>query len=306
MSTRVPTRAIVMISVSLILGSLFALAGNQMSIEWQGLPAFGLCVAVAFVIQWLAFIPAYAKQTERFYDLTGSITYLSITAFILLITFEQLAERSIILAAMVIIWAARLGTFLFIRISKDGADNRFDEIKPNPLRFLAAWTIQGLWITVTASAAFVAMLSQNSHPIGWLGTIGIGLWLTGFAIEAIADHQKRIFKSTQAQTGHAFIHTGLWAYSRHPNYFGEIMLWFGVSLVALPVLSGWGYVTLISPLFVLLLLTRVSGIPLLEKSADKKYSDHELYHAYKSQTPVLVPRLTKPVLVPSVEKVKAT
>lgn len=305
MSTKVPTRAIVMILVSLVLGLLFVLAGNQVSVSWQGLPMFGLCVAAAFVIQWLAFIPAYLRQTERFYDLTGSLTYLSITAFILSVTVQQLDPRDIILGAMVIVWATRLGTFLFIRISKDGVDNRFDEIKPNPLRFLAAWTVQGLWITVTASAAFVAMLSQNTETISWLGATGIALWLIGFTLEAVADHQKRVFKATQATTGHRFIHSGLWAYSRHPNYFGEILLWIGVSLVALPVLSGWAYVTLISPLFVFLLLTRVSGIPLLEKSADKKHGHDKLYQAYKAQTPVLIPRITKPVLL-SEQKLKTT
>lgn len=301
-----PTRAIVMIVISLVLGSLFALAGNQLSIQWQGIPVFVLCVAAAFLIQWLAFIPAYLKQTEHFYDLTGSLTYLSITAFILFVSYSQLDMRSMILGAMVMIWSARLGTFLFMRISKDGSDNRFNEIKPNPVRFLAAWTVQGLWVVVTASAAFVAMLSQNSLPLGWLGLIGIVLWLIGFAIEVVADHQKRVFKKRQAETGHKFIHTGLWAYSRHPNYFGEILLWFGVSLIALPVLSGWAYATLISPFFVFVLLTRVSGVPMLEKSADARFSGDSLYESYKAQTPVLFPRLSKPAFLQDSKNLKVT
>lgn len=301
-----PIRALVMITVSLILGALMAMAGNQVSVIWQDVPMFGLCVAIAFVIQWLVFIPSYLKQTEHFYDLTGSVTYLSITAFICVVTFDQLDIRSMALAAMVAIWAARLGTFLFIRISKDGSDNRFDEIKPNPFRFFAAWTIQGLWVTVTASAAFVAMLSDNKQPLGMIGMVGITLWIIGFTLEAVADHQKRVFRATREITGHKFIHTGLWAYSRHPNYFGEIVLWIGVSLVALPVLSGWAYATLISPVFVFLLLTRISGLPALEKTADKRYSGDSLYEAYKANTPILVPRLTRPELQPSDSKVKVT
>lgn len=301
-----PTRAIVMIFISLVLGSLFALAGNQVSIKWQGLPMFSLCVGAAFLIQWLAFVPAYLKQTERYYDLTGSLTYLSITAFILFATAQQHEIRSLILGAMVIVWAARLGSFLFIRISKDGSDNRFDQIKPNPLRFLAAWTVQGLWVTITASAAFVAMLSQNAVPLSWIGYTGIAIWILGFGIEVIADQQKRTFKKTQSQTGHSFIHTGLWAYSRHPNYFGEILLWLGVALVAFPVLSGWAHVALISPVFVFVLLTRVSGIPLLEKSADARFSGDRLYEIYKAQTPVLFPRLSKPVLPQDDKSIKAT
>lgn len=287
-------RAIIFISIALALGGLIGVAGSQVSIVWQGFPAFALCVVVAFAVQWIAFVPAYVLQTERFYDLTGSLTYLAIVTFILYIAREQLDLRDFILGAMVATWALRLGTFLFIRISKDGNDKRFNDIKPNPMRFLTTWTIQGLWVTITASAAFVAMLSQESAPLGWVGVIGIALWLVGFVIEVIADQQKRAFKATQSQTGHTFIHTGLWAYSRHPNYFGEILLWFGVALVALPVLSGWAYATLISPLFVTFLLTRVSGVPLLEKAADARLADDPDYAAYKSQTPILVPRLTRP------------
>ncbi|MGB2427090.1 MAG: DUF1295 domain-containing protein [Alteromonas sp.] len=286
-------RSLVFTAIALALAAGFGLAGSQVSIEWRGFSAYALCVIFAFTIQWAGFIPAYLLQTERFYDLTGSLTYLSITAFILYVIQTELDLRDIILAAMVAIWAARLGTFLFMRISKDGIDKRFVKIKPNPFRFFTTWTIQGVWVTVTASAAFVAMLSQATVPLGWLGYIGIALWIIGLSFEAVADQQKRKFKVTQAETGHKFIHTGLWAYSRHPNYFGEILLWFGVLLVALPVLSGWAYITIISPLFVTLLLTRVSGVNLLEEAADKRFGDDPQYAKYKANTPVLVPRLGK-------------
>jgi len=255
---------------------------------------FALCIAAAIMVQWIAFIPSFIKQTEHYYDLTGSLTYLSIVGFIVLANIDQLDTRSLILAAMVAIWAARLGTFLFIRISKDGSDRRFDTIKPDPLRFLSVWTLQGLWVSVTASAAFAAMVTNQPVQLGWAAIVGVVAWTVGFLMEVVADHQKRVFRSARDQKGHQFIHTGLWAYSRHPNYFGEILLWSGVSLVAFPALEGWGYMTLISPVFVFVLLTRVSGLPALERQADRRFSDDPLYQRYKAQTPVLVPRLTRP------------
>ncbi|NIB38659.1 DUF1295 domain-containing protein [Pseudomaricurvus alkylphenolicus] len=290
------SRAIKVIVVCITLAALLAWAGSEGSVPWLGVPLFAVCVFIAFVMQWIGFVPSYLNQTEHFYDLTGSLTYLSIIIFVLLVR-DGLDARSQLLAAMVMIWAARLGSFLFMRITKDGSDHRFDEIKPDPVRFFAVWTLQGLWVSITAAAALAAMLATDSQPLGWFAMVGIALWLLGFSLEVIADRQKRVFRATRAQTGHQFIHTGLWAYSRHPNYFGEIVLWIGVSLIAWPVLSGWGYATLISPLFVTLLLTRVSGIPTLEQSADRKFEGNHLYDAYKAQTPVLVPRLTKPAVL---------
>jgi len=120
--------------------------------------------------------------------------------------------------------------------------------------------------------------------------IGLLVWVFGFAMEVVADYQKSRFNADPKNKG-KFIQTGLWSRSRHPNYFGEIVLWIGVMIIALPVLQGWQWVALISPVFVTLLLTRVSGIPLLEKKADQKWGGQADYEAYKRQTPGLIPRL---------------
>ncbi len=120
--------------------------------------------------------------------------------------------------------------------------------------------------------------------------VGFLLWAAGFAVEVVADSQKSSFRADPAHRGH-FIPTGLWARSRHPNYFGEIVLWVGVAVIALPVLEGWQWVGLISPVFVALLILRVSGVPLLEAKADAKWGGQPDYEAYKRATPVLVPRL---------------
>jgi steroid 5-alpha reductase family enzyme len=187
------------------------------------------------------------------------------------------------------IWAVRLGSYLYRRIQKAGADTRFDDIKPSFTRFLMAWTLQGLWVFLTLAAALAAMTAASAPPFGLMGWLGAAVWAAGFAIEAIADAQKQAFRADAANQGR-FIQSGLWAWSRHPNYFGEIVLWTGIALIALPALSGWQYVALISPLFVYLLLTRVSGIPMLESRADERWGDEPEYQAYKARTPVLFPR----------------
>ena len=181
-------------------------------------------------------------------------------------------------------------TFLFTRIQKAGKDDRFDEIKPLFVRFLNVWTIQALWVTFTAAAALVAITTSTRKEMDCYSVIGALVWLFGFIFEVAADAQKSRFNADPANKG-KFIQTGLWARSRHPNYFGEIVLWIGVAIIALPVLQGWQWVAMISPIFVTLLLTRVSGIPLLEKKADKKWGGQEDYESYKKKTPVLIPKL---------------
>ena len=266
-----------------------AVAGGQNGITVSGVPLFGWLVGFIYLIQWVVFIPSYAKQTEHYFDLTGSLTYIAV-ATISLVFSPNLNSRAILLGALVIIWAARLGTFLFRRVKKDGKDGRFDEIKPDFVRFLNVWTIQALWVTFTAAAAFIAISSMNQKPLGVFAILGLLIWIVGFGIEVMADSQKSQFKADPKNKG-KFINVGLWSKSRHPNYFGEIVLWIGVALIAFPVLQGWQLVGLISPIFVTLLLTRVSGVPLLENRADEKWGGQADYEAYKKNTPVLIPKL---------------
>jgi steroid 5-alpha reductase family enzyme len=253
-----------------------------------GIPIFAFSVGLAFAIQWLAFIAAYLLQTESFFDLTGSLTYISVTAIAVLLS-PVVDGRSILLLGLVVVWAARLGTFLFRRIRRAGKDARFDEIKPSFLRFLNTWTLQGLWVTFTLAAALAAITTTTRKELDPFAAIGFLVWVFGFSFEVAADTQKSRFRADPKNKGR-FIHTGLWAWSRHPNYFGEIVLWVGVAIITLPVLRGWQWVTLISPAFVALLITRISGVPILEKQADERWGGQEEYEAYKERTPVLIPR----------------
>ncbi len=284
--------SLIVFPILILIGYLVALAGSQNGATLGNLPVFGIVVALAYVIQWLVFIPAYIYQTEKYFDITGSITYITVTGVALCYTrySVDLDARSILIAALVIVWAIRLGTFLFSRIRKAGKDDRFDELKPNFFRFLNVWTIQGLWVTFTAAAALVAITSATRKNLDAFAVIGALVWVIGFVIEVTADAQKSRFNADPANKG-KFIRTGLWSRSRHPNYFGEIVLWIGIAIIAIPVLQGWQWVAMISPLFVTLLLTRVSGVPLLEKKSDKKWGGQADYEEYKKNTPVLIPRL---------------
>ena len=286
------TRAsLITIIVALALGALVAWAGSQGNALVAGVPLFAIAVAVAYAIQVLVWIPSQLAHSERFFDLTGSLTFIGVSIALLLLAPAPDA-RSWVLAGMVVLWAVRLGSFLFVRVHRSGGDDRFDELKTNPVRFLRVWVLQGAWVSLTASAAWIAMSSETRAPLGWLAYVGVAVWVLGMVIEVTADAQKSAFKANAANDGR-FISSGLWSRSRHPNYFGEIVLWVGVFLVAAPVLSGWQWVAVISPLFVILLLTRVSGIPLLEQKADRTWGGQADYEAYKKRTPTLIPRLSR-------------
>jgi steroid 5-alpha reductase family enzyme len=281
------TRIYISILIVALIGVGLALAGSQGGAMVGGFPLYALGVALAFVINWIAFIPAYLLKTEKFYDLTGSITYLTVVVVSLILSPER-DLRSLLLAGLVAVWAVRLGSFLFLRIKAAGEDRRFREIKQSFPRFLRAWTLQALWVSFSLAAALVVITSANRVEFGLYAILGLIIWLIGFGIEVVADRQKSQFNADPGNKG-KFINTGLWSWSRHPNYFGEILLWVGILIIALPVLQGWQWVALISPIFITLLLTRISGVPMLEARADEKWGGQEDYEAYKASTSVLVP-----------------
>ena len=279
------------ISVSLIAALLIVLAGSSNGVDASGIRLFAICGLIAFGIQWICFIPSWFLHSERFFDLVGSATYLTVTV-VALLAVPEIDTRSVLLGLMICLWGLRLGTFLFARVQAVGHDARFNLIKHKFAWFLMSWTVQGLWVLLTSSAALAAITASERNDFGIIGIIGIILWLTGFVIEIVADEQKRKFKLDPSKQN-SFITDGLWSWSQHPNYFGEIVLWIGVSLVALPGLSSWQYFTLISPVFVFILLTRISGLPMLNSAARKRWGDDPEFLAYKKSTPVLIPRPPK-------------
>jgi steroid 5-alpha reductase family enzyme len=284
---RAERTAIIGTVVALALGAAIALAGSDNGEEVGGLKVFALCAILSYGINAVAFVIAYIRQTEHFFDLTGSLTYLTLVVVALIL--GPTDWRAVLLAILIGIWATRLGTFLFRRIRRDGGDGRFDDLKPSFPRFLMTWMIQGLWVLLTMACAMAAMTTADPQGFNGLAIVGGAVWVAGFTIEVVSDSQKSAFRAEPENQG-KFIDVGLWAWSRHPNYFGEITLWVGIALIALPALDGWQYVTLISPVFVYILLTRISGIPLLESRGKKRWGDDPAYQAYKKRTPVLMLR----------------
>ncbi|MEM7339905.1 MAG: DUF1295 domain-containing protein [Actinomycetota bacterium] len=273
--------------LTITLGVALAWLGSQGGAEVDAIPIFAAAVAFAFALNWAVFIPSFVRHTERYFDLTGSLTYISVTVGALLLA-PNPDFRAWLVGLMVVIWAVRLGSFLYRRIANDGRDGRFDQMKYNFWQYLLTWTLQGLWVSLTAAAALIIITSATGEPFGVLGLIGLVVWIAGFATEVVADTQKSRFKANPANAGR-FIDSGLWAWSRHPNYFGEIVLWAGIAIMAIPVLSGWRWVALISPVFVFVLLTRISGIPLLARRAEARWGSEASYRRYVERTSLLVP-----------------
>ena len=273
--------------IVIFLSSLIALAGSQESISISNIPLFGLVVILIFIIQWFVFIPSFINRTEHFFDLTGSLTFISTVLFTLMVI-PEIYLRDVVIALLVIIWAVRLGSFLFLRVRKDGGDGRFDIMKTKFWWFLMTWNIQGMWVFLSLAAGLAAMTSNQKLEADIFLLIGLVIWIIGFAIEVIADNQKSKFRSN-SENKDKFISTGIWSWSRHPNYFGEILLWIGITVIALPVLQGWQFITLISPIFIIFLLTQVSGVRLLELRGKKKWGDNEEYQRYIQSTSVLIP-----------------
>ena len=255
-----------------------------------GLQVVQQAVFIAFLMQWILFVPAFIYQTEKFYDLAGSVTYISVVSYISLQSdfVTNINIGSLLLASSIILWAVRLGSFLFTRIQKSGEDKRFNSIKPSPTKFLMAWTFQGMWVSICSMCALTAIASNNGVILNTIFYIGMLVFIAGFVFEIIADWQKSIFRKNP-ENKDRFIAHGLWSYSRHPNYFGEITLWLGISIMSFSSLSGWQYITLISPLFTYILLVYISGVRILEISGREKWGHLESYQKYVQTTPSLFP-----------------
>jgi len=273
------------IVIAILMGLGMAYLGSMGGVVANGLPIFAVGVALSFVIQWIVFIPAFVFSSEKFFDLTGSLTYISLVMLAAYLV-PEMTPRDYLIAGLVLVWAFRLGQFLFRRVLQAGEDRRFRTMKTDFLQFLMTWTLQGLWVSITLGAGLAAMTSESKVNLGVMAYIGLALWVLGFAIEVIADAQKTRFRAVPEHQD-LFIQTGLWAWSRHPNYFGEILLWFGMALIAFPALQGGQYATLISPIFVFVLMTYISGVRMLEARADRKWGDDKTYQDYKARTPVL-------------------
>ena len=283
----------IVVTTAFVIVFLVVRAVENNSIMLNGYSAVMYCAVMCIGMQWLAWIPASIGKTERFYDLAGGLTYLTVVGFSLWAgaQSEPPSLRELIISVLVVIWSLRLSFFLYFRIHRTGKDGRFDQLKTSPIRFLVPWTLQGLWVFLTMIVVIVINSQADSAPpLGVWDAVGLFVWVLGFGIETIADQQKTVFNTEPTNRG-KWIESGLWSYSRHPNYLGEILLWTGIAFFGISCFTGLERVAWISPIFIYILLTKVSGTPILDKRALEKWGDDPLYQKYRENTPALIPRL---------------
>jgi steroid 5-alpha reductase family enzyme len=232
------------------------------------------------------FAIAAIRRTDVVTDLSYSLSF-AVLAVVL--PFLGAAEWvQLVAALLVLVWAVRLGGYLFRRILRMKVDHRFDDMRDKPLRFARFWLLQAISVAVIMLPVSYLLGRDDPPGFGVWAVVGAAIWFVGLAIETAADAQKSTFKA-KPENRERFISTGLWKYSRHANYFGEMLVWWGLFVYAVPFLDGAALAVVIGPVFITLLLLFVSGIPLLERSADAKYGDDPTYREYKRRTSILVP-----------------
>jgi len=253
---------------------------------------------ISLVIQVLFFIYAAIKKTDVVTDLSYGLTFLLIACVFYLksgATFQS-SPVVIILTLVVIAWSIRLASYLFMRIRKIKKDSRFDKIRGDWKKFAGFWTIQGITVGVVMLGVMIffnVYTGVDKNGILPLSIAGLVISLLGIIIEGIADMQQFNFRNNPANKDH-WTDVGLWKYSRHPNYFGEMLMWWGLFVYILPYLSGANLLAIISPLYITGLLMFVSGVPILEKKNDERYKGNAEYKRYKDSTSlvILLPKRT--------------
>lgn len=247
---------------------------------------YAISFALALGINLLMFVPAYFFKTDKLTDISYGLSFIIVAMLLFWGSAQDLGH--ILLLLMIALWSARISLYLFIRIRKMKRDKRFDGMRENFFSFLKFWILQGVtvWVVLLSATAY---FSVSGSTLTTFSYVGLFVWAVGLLIETIADYQKYTFINNEENKG-KWIESGLWKYSRHPNYFGEITHWFGIFLFVVPVLSGASVgVAFLSPLYIAILIIFVSGIPKLEKGADKRWGDNPDYQTYKKQTSILIP-----------------
>ncbi|KAI8911725.1 hypothetical protein EDD86DRAFT_245986 [Gorgonomyces haynaldii] len=254
---------------------------------------------IDFGIQLVFYIYSAINKTERFYDLSGALTYQACILVALLYrqggeSLSTLGYRQIVTSVLGLVWCTRLGWFLFERVTRVGEDKRFEELKQDPAKFAIPWFLQVVWIFLTAFPIFTLLGNPANTQPGFIASdvVGIVIWVFGFGFEVIADYQKNAFKTLHPSD---FVSTGVWKYSRYANYFGEVTLWVGMFILcAGGFVENWQFVTVISPVFVFCLIYFVSGVALSEPNAEKRYGARQDYQEYKAKTSKFIPWFPKP------------
>jgi len=249
-------------------------------------------IALIFGLQITGFVPSFYLKSEKYYDLFGGLSFISsifLMLFLKIRITNDLSTREIILATCVILWTIRLSFFLFQRVKRVGKDVRFDNLKFSFSKFLLAWMTQGLWVFMCLLPILTVFSSPTNNEIFYL-SLGVFIYLIGLFIEIIADYQKTTHNKINNKK-RKFISSGLWSRSRHPNYFGEFLIWTGITIICFPVFSGLKYLALVTPFFIYFLLNYISGVNLLEERAKEKWGNNQEYVKYLKTTPKFFPKI---------------
>jgi len=249
-----------------------------------------IAAAIAIGLNLFLFVPAFFFKTDKLTDFSYTLSFFIVGATLFTLSTQTLLHALLLL--MITLWALRLGGYLFIRIHKIKKDKRFDGKRESFLWFFRFWFIQGVSVFVILIPSTYFFAADNPS-LNTLTIVGFLVWFFGLLVEGFADYQKYTFINNEANKG-KWIDTGLWKYSQHPNYFGEITVWVGVFLFTCSVLVGTEYVyALSSPLFIIILLLFISGIPILGKAANERWGSEHAYQEYKRRTSKLIPWFNK-------------
>lgn len=242
-------------------------------------------LGISFFINLIMFLIAFWKQTDKLTDITYSLTFIALV--FLSYTNSEKSFVDLVILILVIIWAVRLGLFLMSRVSALGKDDRFDKMRPKFFSFLGFWCLQALSVFIVSLSFLLAFIAVRKIPTS-IFYIGLMVAIIGLIIESLADYQKNRYKT---KNRNLFMSVGLWKFIRHPNYLGEILFWVGIFLISFSYTQNYFWIAMIGPAWIILLLTKVSGIPLLEKKWEKKYGSMSSFREYQKRSWRLIPFL---------------
>ena len=257
------------------------------SILINEIPIVYVFIITILFLNSLFFIHSYFFKTDIFFDLIGSISFISI-GITSLIFLPDVDGNQILVFFLLIFWALRLGPYLFIRRLGSGIDKRLSEYFESPLSLYFVWTMNSLWVFMTSISLIVIFSSEENYDFGLVQWFGLLIWILGFIIEVVSDSQKSKFNKKNKGK---FINIGLWKYIRHPNYLGEITIWFGIFVISISYINSiFTSLSILSPIFVFVLLRFLTGVPQLELSSEKKWGNQKEYINYKKEAGTIFPK----------------
>ena len=251
------------------------------------IPIVYLFTSSILILNSTFFLHSYIYKTDIFFDLVGSLSFLSIGVISLLLI-PNIDANQILVFFLLLFWSLRLGPFLFIRRLGANNDERLEEFFKSPLSLYFLWSMNSLWVFFTSLSMIIIFSSPNENEFGLIQWLGLIVWVTGYVIEVISDSQKTKFNKFNKGK---FINIGLWKYIRHPNYLGEIIIWVGIFIISLNYIhSLTSFLSILSPIFVFLLLRFITGVPQLEARGKEKWGHLDEYNSYKEKTGLLFPK----------------